>query len=115
MSAHVDETEWINQNKEEAIQLFNVNLKKLTGKTIPADELREALTRLEITYDPLKLSLFKSAESAYDVGLLAQGKPRPDLTGIFDLTILDKVLTEKGLVPISGEASSNKQRFGAVE
>ena len=115
LSAHVNETNWINQNKEEAIQLFNINLKKLTGKTIPADELREALSRLEITYDPLKLSLLKSANNAYDVGLLAQGKPRPDLTGIFDLKILDEVLTEKGLNPISGGASSSKQSFGAVE
>ncbi len=72
---HGDETNWINQNKEEAIKLYSNGLKKLTGKTMPSEELREALTRLEIAYDPLKLSLFKPADNAYDVGLLDKGKP----------------------------------------
>jgi NitT/TauT family transport system substrate-binding protein len=102
LTAHVDETNWINAHKDEAIKIFNTELKKLTGKTIPEDELRDSLTRMEITYDPLKLSLFKSANNAYDVGLLAKGKPRPILTGIFDMTILNEVLSEKGLAPIDG-------------
>jgi hypothetical protein len=64
------------------------------------------LTRLEITYDPLKLSLFESANNAYDVGLLAKGQPRPVLTGIFDITQLNGVLSEKGLPPVDGGAAS---------
>jgi NitT/TauT family transport system substrate-binding protein len=102
LTAHVDETNWINAHKDDAIKMFNTELKKLTGKTIPEDELRDSLTRMEITYDPLKLSLFKSANNAYDVGLLAKGKPRPVLTGIFDVTLLNEVLNEKGLAPIDG-------------
>jgi NitT/TauT family transport system substrate-binding protein len=121
LSAHVNETKWINDHKEDAIKIFNTELKKITGKTIPADELREALTRLEITYDPLKISLFRSANNAYDVGLLAQGKPRPDLSGIFDLTLLNQVLTEKGLTPIEGggkaavNTNATEGGFGTVE
>ena len=102
LAAHVNETTWINDHKEEAIKSFNTELKKLTGKTIAEDELRDALSRLDITYDPLKLTLFLSANSAYDLGFLAKGKPRPDLSGIFDLTILDEVLKEKGLKTIEG-------------
>ena len=121
LAAHVNETKWINDHKEDAIKIFNTELKKITGKTIPADELREALTRLEITYDPLKISLFRSANNAYDVGLLAQGKPRPDLSGIFDLTLLNQVLTEKGLTPIEGggkaavNTNATEGGFGTVE
>lgn len=121
LAAHVNETKWINDHKEDAIKIFNTELKKITGKTIPADELREALTRLEITYDPLKISLFRSANNAYDVGLLAQGKPRPDLSGIFDLTLLNQVLTEKGLAPIEGggkaavNTNATEGGFGTVE
>src|SRR5437867_1398541 len=96
LAAHVNDTTWINDHKEEAIKSFNTELKKLTGKTIAEDELRDALSRLDITYDPLKLTLFRSANSAYDLGFLAKGKPRPDLSGIFDLTALDEVLKEKG-------------------
>ena len=97
LEAHVNETLWINENKEKAIKEFNVELKKLTGKTIANDILSNALTKLEFTYDPIKVSLFKDANDAYDLGLLAKGKSRPDLTNIYDLTVLNKVLEEKGL------------------
>jgi NitT/TauT family transport system substrate-binding protein len=114
LTAHVNETTWINDHKEEAIKSFNTELKKLTGKTIAEDELRDALSRLDITYDPLKLTLFRSANSAYDLGFLAKGKPRPDLSGIFDLTILDEVLKEKGLKTIGG-GGGTAASGGAVE
>jgi NitT/TauT family transport system substrate-binding protein len=114
LAAHVNETTWINDHKEEAIKLFNTELKKLTGKTIAEDELRDALSRLDITYDPLELTLFRSANSAYDLGFLAKGKPRPDLSGIFDLTILDEVLKEKGLKTIEGGGAAAASG-GAVE
>src|SRR6478735_8158464 len=97
LEAHVNETLWINQNKEKAINDFNIELKKLTGKTIANNVLSNALTKLEFTYDPIKVSLFKDANDAYDLGLLAKGKSKPDLTNIYDLTILNKVLEEKGL------------------
>jgi len=100
LEAHVEETEWINNNKEESIKAFNTELKKITaGKTIPEDELREALTRLEFTYDPIQQSLYKSAEDAFNMGFL--GKSEPDLTNIFDLNLLNKVLREKGLATIN--------------
>jgi NitT/TauT family transport system substrate-binding protein len=93
LTAHVDETEWINSHKEEAIKAFNVELKKLTGQAIPEDQLRGALTRLELTYDPIKVSLFQSANSAFDIGFL--GKTRPDLSGIYDLDLLNAVIAER--------------------
>jgi len=97
LEAHVNETLWINQNKEKEINDFNIELKKLTGKTIANNVLSNALTKLEFTYDPIKVSLFKDANDAYDLGLLAKGKSKPDLSNIYDLTILNKVLEEKGL------------------
>ena len=102
LAAHVNETIWMNNHKDDAIKAFNTELKKLTGKTIAEDELRQAWSRMDFTYDPLKISLFQSANSAYDLGFLAKGKPRPDLSGIFDLTILDQVLKQKGLQPVEG-------------
>jgi NitT/TauT family transport system substrate-binding protein len=118
LAAHVNETTWINDHRQEAIKAFNIELKKLTGKTIPEDELRQAVSRIDFTYDPLKLSLFQSANNAYDLGFLAKGKPHPNLSGIFDLTILDEVLKEKGLKPVEGEISpqsSSGGNFAAAE
>jgi NitT/TauT family transport system substrate-binding protein len=106
IDAHVNETQWINNNKEQAIKEFNAQLKKLTGQELPEDVLTESLTRLEFTYDPIKESLFKSANDAYDLGFLAKGKARPNLEGIYDLTALDQVLSEKGLPTIEDLATT---------
>ncbi|MGI0077476.1 MAG: ABC transporter substrate-binding protein, partial [Nitrosopumilaceae archaeon] len=96
--AHVDQTQWINQNKEESFLVFNKELEKITGKTIPKDEFQEAFSRMEITYDPVKESLFKSASDAFDIGFL--GYTRPDISKIYDLKLLNEVLEEKGLEQI---------------
>ena len=105
ITAHVNETQWINSNKEQAIKEFNVQLKKLTGKELPEDVLAESLTRLEFTDDPIKSSLLKSANDAYDLGFLAKGKARPNLDGIYDLTLLNQVLSEKALPTIDDAAT----------
>jgi NitT/TauT family transport system substrate-binding protein len=103
LEAHVNETQWINNHKEDALKTFNIQLKKLTGQTIPNDELKEAFSRLDLTYDPLQQTLIKSANDAFDVGFL--GKTRPDLTGIFELNILNQVLKDKGLSITSTSAN----------
>jgi NitT/TauT family transport system substrate-binding protein len=99
MDAHIDITIGINDNTEEALQIFNSELNKLTGQTIPEDELREGISRMELTYDPVKESLFKSANDAFDIGFL--GKTRPDLSEIYDVKILNEVLKERGLQEIA--------------
>ncbi|MDW0256566.1 MAG: sulfate ABC transporter substrate-binding protein, partial [Nitrososphaeraceae archaeon] len=93
LQAHIDKTVWINENKEQAITTFNVALKKITGQTIPEDEIRDALMRLELTYDPIKESLFKMADNAYELGYLGNGGSKMDLSNIFDLTILNDILS----------------------
>lgn len=106
LAAHVNETQWINEHKDEVPTVFNTELKKLTGQTIPEGVLTEALTRLEFTNDPIKLSLFQSANDAYDLGFLAEGQERPNLSKIYDLTLLDQVLSEKGLPTIGDTAQT---------
>jgi len=97
LKAHVNETNWINQNPDEAMLIFNTQLVTLTGKAIPQHELKEGFSRLKLTYDPVKDSLYESANTAFDIGLL--GSQRPDLTkpDIYDLSILNQVLVEDGL------------------
>jgi NitT/TauT family transport system substrate-binding protein len=98
IEANVDETKWINDHPDEALKVYNEELKKLTGKTLPEDEYKAATSRLTLTYDPAKDSLFKSASDAYDIGFL---KEKPNLSDIYDLTLLNEVLKEKGLPQIS--------------
>jgi NitT/TauT family transport system substrate-binding protein len=96
LQAHIDKTIWINENNEQqVITAFNGALKKITGKTIPDDEIKDALTRLEFTYDPIKESLLKMADNAYELGYLSDGKSKWDFSNIFNLTILNDILGEK--------------------
>jgi NitT/TauT family transport system substrate-binding protein len=99
LEAHINETDWINSNKIAAIESFNIELQKLTQKIIAEDVLNASLSRIEFTYDPIRLSLFQDANDAYNLGFLPEN---PDLSGIYDLTILDQVLQEKGLPTVSG-------------
>ncbi|HEY3094521.1 MAG TPA: ABC transporter substrate-binding protein [Nitrososphaera sp.] len=97
LEAHIDETNWINDHQDDAIKVFNAQLEKLTGKTIPEDEFKAGLSRMTLTWDPVQESLFKSANDAFDIGFFDE---KPDLSGIYDLTTLNKVLKEKGLSEI---------------
>jgi NitT/TauT family transport system substrate-binding protein len=97
IKAHVEKTRWINENPQEAMKAFNVELQKLTGKAIPEDEYQDGISRMTLTWDPVKTSLFKSAEDAYSIGFL---KEEPDLANIYDLKLLNEVLAEKSLQQI---------------
>jgi NitT/TauT family transport system substrate-binding protein len=92
LQAHVNETRWINENKDQSMTAFNEALKKITGKTIPEDEVRDAMARLEFTYDPIKKSLFKMADNAHQLGYLENVRGKLDLSNIFDLTILNDIV-----------------------
>ena len=112
LEAHIDVTNWINSNKAAAIEPFNIELQKLTGKMLTEDILNASLSRIEFTYDPIRLSLFQDANDAYNMGFLPQ---QPDLSGIYDLTILDQVLQEKGLPTVSGlDAAGTNATDGLV-
>ena len=89
--------------KDAFIHAFNTGLERITGSTIPEDELRNALQRIEFTFDPLEQSLFEMADNAYDIGLIGRGGgggkgEKPDLTNIYDLRLLREVLKERNLI-----------------
>jgi NitT/TauT family transport system substrate-binding protein len=94
LAAHIAETDWINSHTSEAMQIFNKQLRVLIGHIIKPDELKQAWSRIKFTYDPLKTSLFKSADDSLKIGFL---RKLPNLTGIYDLTLLNTVLKQKGL------------------
>jgi len=98
VKAHVELTEWINKNLPEAKRVLNEEIKKETGKALPQPVLDDSFSRLQVTYDPVRSSLFTSAKWAFEAGFL--GRERPDLSGIYDLSILNEVLKEKGAKPV---------------
>jgi NitT/TauT family transport system substrate-binding protein len=98
LRAHVELTEWINRRPTEAKQIINQQIQKDTGKALPPKVLDESFSRFEATCDPIRASLLTSAQQAYDAGFL--GRKRPDLSGLYDLALLNEVLLEKKAKPI---------------
>ena len=91
--AHVDLTDWINAHPDDAKKLLNRQIQAETGKALPEAVLNEAFGRMEVTYDPLHNALTTAAREAFENGFL--GRQMPDLSGLYDLTILNQVLAEK--------------------
>jgi NitT/TauT family transport system substrate-binding protein len=70
----------------------------ITGQETSADVVAASFENLTFTVDPVAASLETSAASATKVGLLDP----VDLTGIYDLSLLDEVLTEAGKPTVGG-------------
>jgi NitT/TauT family transport system substrate-binding protein len=99
VKAHVDVTDYINANPAEAKALLNRSIEKATSAALPVKVIDGAWENQRITYDPIAASLKKSAEDAFALGFLEKN---PDLTSIYDLTFLNKVLKERQLAEVKG-------------
>ncbi len=88
----VKTNEWINANQAKAKASANDKLEQLTGKPLPPKVIDPAWPSIRFTDDPLAATLRAQAEHAVKAGLLKE----PDLTGIYDLQPLNKVLKAAG-------------------
>ena len=98
LRVHVELTDWINKNPAQAKQLLNQQLQKETGKPLAPETLDDAFSRIEVTYDPIHSALLKSTQQAFAEGFL--GRTPPDLSGLYDLNLLNEVLREKKARPV---------------
>lgn len=87
----------ITANPVKAKTDVNAALKTLTGKSLDDTVLARSWDNLKITVDPIATSLKADLDHAVDVGI---SKPA-DLNGIYDLTILNSILTTAGKAPVS--------------
>ena len=91
--AHIELTDWIAAHPPEAKKLLNEQIQRETNKALPANVLDEAFSRLQVTYDPLHGALNTAAQQAFENGSL--GRTMPDLSSLYDLTLLNQILAEK--------------------
>jgi len=75
----------------------NAALKALTGKDLKANVLDRAFDNLTLTLDPVASTLSVSADHGVEVGTTKKA----DLDGIYDLTLLNALLTQRGEKPVS--------------
>lgn len=95
LSAHIQITQDIQKDPTAAKKVLNDQLKTLSGKALPDQVLDDSFSKIEITFDPLKTTLLKSADDAFNLGFL--GKERPNLDNLYDLKLLNTLLADKGL------------------
>ncbi|MFE0524925.1 aliphatic sulfonate ABC transporter substrate-binding protein [Streptomyces sp. NPDC058954] len=92
LKASVASNKWINANPDAAKTAANKQLAADSGKALPANVLDPAWSSISFTDDPLASTLNTEAAHAVKAGLLT----KPDLKGIYDLTLLNKVLKAEG-------------------
>jgi NitT/TauT family transport system substrate-binding protein len=92
LDAQIATNQWILANPTAAQTLISGAIKKLTGSTITTAEIQRSWTEESVTDDPLTSSLQTELGHAVSDGLLKS----TSLTGIFDLTLLDRELTKAG-------------------
>jgi NitT/TauT family transport system substrate-binding protein len=97
LQAHIEVTQKINSDKTAAAKLLNTELKKETSKALKEEVITSAMSRVEFTWDPVPASLYKYAEAAHKLGFL---RAKPDVTGIYDLKLLNGLLKDKNLAPV---------------
>ncbi|MER5293697.1 aliphatic sulfonate ABC transporter substrate-binding protein [Streptomyces pharetrae] len=92
LRASVETNAWINAHPDEAKRAANERLAADTGKPLPAEVIDPAWKSITFLDDPLAATLDAQAGHAVRAGLLDE----PELTGIYDLTLLNKVLAAEG-------------------
>jgi NitT/TauT family transport system substrate-binding protein len=93
----VDSIDTINADPAAAQVETNDGIEAITANRLADDTIAGAFENLTFTVDPIASSLQGSADDAVAVGLLDD----VDLTGIYDLTLLNAILAERGLEPVN--------------
>ncbi|MFC5908601.1 aliphatic sulfonate ABC transporter substrate-binding protein [Streptacidiphilus monticola] len=97
LTASVDTNAWIAANPDQAKKDANAALLALTKKALKDKVLDTAWSELAVTNDPLASTLKEEAQHSVTAGFISQ----PDLSGIYDLTLLNEVLAAKGQPKVS--------------
>lgn len=87
LRTHLRTMAWMRRHPREARDLAASEIKRLTGKALPAEVTALAWTSLEFTADPLRASLFEMAEGSRQLGFL--GRRVLNLDRLLDTRILD--------------------------
>jgi NitT/TauT family transport system substrate-binding protein len=98
LAGHLEAVQFANDHPEEAEAALNEAIAAITDKPLADEVLAAAWPNLTFTVDPIASSLATSAEDAEAVGLLDP----VDLDGIYDLDLLNEVLSSAGDPAVPG-------------
>ena len=98
LQGHLEANDLVNSDPVRAQQLTNQGIESITSRALGEAVLEAAWKNLEFTLDPIASSLKASADHASRVGLLDP----VDLTGIYDLDLLNELLRTAGRPEVGG-------------
>jgi NitT/TauT family transport system substrate-binding protein len=98
LKGQIQANSFINSNKSAAETAANAELAAISGKSLKPSILSASFAQVTFTDDPVAASLITDAQHAVSLGLL---KPVSDLTGIYDLGPLNKLLAADGQTQVS--------------
>jgi NitT/TauT family transport system substrate-binding protein len=93
----VETIDTINEDPAAATAATNDGIEAITQNRLADETITGAFENLTFTIDPIASSLQGSADDAIAVALLEE----VDLEGIYDLTLLNEILGERGLEPVT--------------
>lgn len=93
-------TDTVATNSPQVQHVVNSQIRTDTGKALSEPVLAASFRRLTATVDPVASSLRKSAQDAAAVGV---SKRAVDLSGIYDLSLLNRLLAASGKPTVSDE------------
>lgn len=97
IQTHVKLTQYINENNDTVKKTINNQIYELIKSTLPDDILDISSKRLITTYDPESKSVSEFIKISREMGLINQ---EPDISQLFNLDLLNKILKENGLSPV---------------
>lgn len=97
LEGHVHSIAWLDEHPDEAAAVINDALTVAIGQPLEEDVMTRSLSKLTFTSDPLAATFGTLLDHGVGAGV---SKPA-DLTGLFELTLLNKVLTAAGEKPIT--------------
>ncbi len=97
LAGNTESIDWLNDHPGEAANAVNAALKTAAGKELPGDVIDRSLTELSFSADPLAATFPKLLAAGVTAGVGKQA----DLSGIFHLEPLNKILTKGGHPEVS--------------
>jgi NitT/TauT family transport system substrate-binding protein len=98
LEAQIDANKFISSDKSAAETAANAELAAVSGKSLKPSALAASFAQIRFTNDPIASSLIADAQHAVSLGLL---QPVKNLSGIYDLGPLNKLLAAAGQPQVS--------------
>jgi NitT/TauT family transport system substrate-binding protein len=97
LRGHVQAVAWVKDTPDQAPDVVNAEIAEAAGKPLSEPVITRAFANIAVTNDPLAGSLAKDLADGVTAGVVKDA----DLKGIYDLRLLNKVLTAQGQPTVS--------------